>query len=78
MSLVSPFNTLLHPYAPSGETAARTGKRPRSFARRIIDAIAASNQRRAEREVAHYIALNGGRLTDGIERQVAERLGPRG
>ena len=77
MSLVSPFNNLFHPYSTSGATSSGAGKRPRSFARRIVDAIAASNQRRAEREVARFIALNGGRLTDGLERQLAERLGPR-
>jgi hypothetical protein len=78
MSLVSTFSTFFHPDATSGTTPSATGKKPRSFARRIVDAIAASNQRRAEREVARFIALNGGRLTDGIERQLSERLGPRG
>ena len=78
MSLVSPFNALFHLSATSGETPPLAGMRPRSFARRVVDAIAASNQRRAERELARFIALNGGRLTDGIERQLAERRGPRG
>ena len=78
MSLVSPLNALFHPYSTSGAAPSSAGKQPRSFARRLVDAIAASNQRRAEREVSRYIALHGGRLTDGLERQLAEKLGPRG
>ena len=42
----------------------------RGLFRRIIDAIAASNRRKAEREIARFIARNGGRITDSLEREI--------
>lgn len=37
---------------------------------RIVDAVAQANQRRAERVIAAYVARNGGKLTDSLERGI--------
>jgi len=42
--------------------------------RRIFAAIARSDQRRIEKEVARFLAAHGGRFTDDIERQLGERF----
>jgi hypothetical protein len=36
----------------------------------VLDAVAQANQRRAERVIAAYVARNGGRLTDSLERGI--------
>jgi hypothetical protein len=41
---------------------------------RIADAIAAANQRRAEREIARFLSTHGGRLTDEVEREIERRF----
>jgi hypothetical protein len=40
---------------------------------RLFNAIAVSQQRRAEREIARYLA-NRGPLTDEVEREIMRRL----
>jgi len=42
--------------------------------RRIIDAISAAQQRRADREIALYLANHGGLFTDDMEREIMRRL----
>lgn len=39
----------------------------------IVDAIAGSNRRKAEREIASYFARNGGRMSGGIARSFSDR-----
>ena len=56
-------------YAPAGRTAAAPG-----LLRRIYDAIHASRQRQADRDVAAYIQRSGGHLTDNVERELMERV----
>jgi dephospho-CoA kinase len=51
----------------------RTGKRTGFFSR-VVEALAASNRRRAEREIARFIVRNGGKITDDLEREI-ERTG---
>ena len=46
----------------------------RSLFGRMLDAIEAANMRRAEREVALYLSLNGGKFTDEAERAIERRL----
>jgi hypothetical protein len=41
---------------------------------RLFHAIVASQQRRAEREVARYLASHGHILNDAAEREIARRL----
>jgi hypothetical protein len=45
----------------------------RRFWLRMLDAILDSRQREAEREVAAYVARRG-KLTDSMEREIADRL----
>lgn len=42
---------------------------------RIVDALAASNRRKAEREIARYVARHGGALTDRLEHDIVQRYG---
>lgn len=58
----------------STATAAQaSAKRPGFFARAIA-AMKLARQRQAEREIARYLALTGGNLTDEIEREIQRRL----
>jgi hypothetical protein len=50
---------------------AKPARKP--FWARLYAAIVASQQRRAEREIAHYLA-NRGPLTDEVEREIMRRL----
>ena len=43
--------------------------RPGLF-RGILEAVMQANQRRAERVIAAYVARNGGKLTDSLERGI--------
>ena len=43
-----------------------------SFWRRLVDAVAESNRRRAEREIARY--LGGAKFTDETEREIERRF----
>jgi len=59
--------------APGGSRGAVA--RPRQgIVRRIFAAMARSQQRRMEQEVARFLAAHGGRFTDDIERQLGERF----
>ncbi len=40
----------------------------------ILEAMYESRQRQAEREIARFVALRGGRVTDELEREIARRL----
>jgi len=41
---------------------------------RILDAIEASNKRRAEREIARYLGTLGDKFTDDAEREIERRF----
>jgi hypothetical protein len=64
----SPMSVAAHPPGfiatlPSREGV--TARRP--LLSRILDAVAQSNRRKADREIARVIARNGGVLTDALE-----------
>ena len=59
-------------FAPAEKTAEKPKRR--SFWRGLFEAILASRQRRAEREIAAYLRRNGGVLTDETEREIMRRL----
>ena len=40
----------------------------------ILDAMHESRRRQAEREIANFVALRGGRITDDLEREMTRRL----
>jgi hypothetical protein len=48
--------------------------RARQFITSLADAITDANERRANREIARFIARNGGFITDDVERQIADRF----
>jgi hypothetical protein len=53
------------------QKSARTG---RSLFGRLVDAMIESRQRQAEREIALYLADNGGKFTDEVEREIERRF----
>jgi precorrin-6x reductase len=64
--------TYTHPNAAALEaTDAKPARR--HLWGRIVDAIAAHQLRRAEREIARYLATRGP-LTDEVEREIMRRL----
>ena len=40
----------------------------------LLDAVMVSRQRQAEREIARFLELRGGKFTDDTDRQISERL----
>ena len=57
------------------QAAAETDKAPRRGIWRVVfDSIWTARQRQADREIARYLAMNGGKLTDHAEREIARRL----
>ena len=46
----------------------------RSFWRRLADAIAESNKRKAEREIARYLGSAGAKFTDETEHEIERRF----
>lgn len=56
------------PTRASGIPARRS--RQRGFFRRILDAIADADRRKAEREIGRFIQRNGGKFTDSMERSI--------
>lgn len=44
------------------------------FFRRLLDAMMASRQHQAEREIAAYLADTGGKFTDEAEREIERRF----
>lgn len=57
-------------HAPAAD--AKTARRP--LLRRMFDALVELQQRRAEREIARYLASHGHLLTDETEREIMRRL----
>ncbi|HSR80188.1 MAG TPA: hypothetical protein VLL28_05350 [Hyphomicrobiaceae bacterium] len=69
------MSTLTYTHGTLGAPAAETAPSARkSTWRRIIDAISAAQQRRADREIALYLASHGGLFTDNMEREIMRRL----
>jgi hypothetical protein len=66
-------NTLTYSHSEAATAQADTPAR-KSIWRRLFDAMIASQQRRAEREIAHYLASRGGILNDETEREIMQRL----
>ena len=46
----------------------------RRFFQAIFDAMDESRRRQAEREIANFVARQGGRFTDDLEREMTRRL----
>lgn len=54
--------------------AAASEARKPGLLRRLYDALFEARESRAQRTVDEYVARNGGRLTDSVEREIGERL----
>ncbi len=59
-------------HAPAVPADAKPARK--SFWRRVLDRIAETQQRRADREIARYLASHGHLLSDSAEREVMHRL----
>ncbi len=59
-----------HAIALSGKTAREPA---RSLLNRFFHYVADVNMRRAEQEIARYLASNGGKFTDATEREIEHR-----
>jgi hypothetical protein len=64
--------TYSHDGVAAPEAAEQSQRRP--FWRRVFEAMVASQQRRAEREIAIYLASHGGLFTDDTEREIMRRM----
>ncbi len=73
MSTLTYTNETFAPTAPKAEKAPR-----KSLWRRFVDAMIESQQRRAEREIARFLASRGGIFTDETEREIMRRFSPGG
>lgn len=61
--------------APSQVIAEAPAKSTKpGFFERLLAAMMASRQEQADREIAHYIALRGGRLSDANELEIELRF----
>jgi hypothetical protein len=69
MTYAADHRDFAHYAAPERHAANRGG-----ILRRIFNAISASRQRRADLEIARFIARSGGRITDDVERQLMARI----
>lgn len=65
--------SLRAPFVPAAERAPKT--KPSFFAL-VVRALMESRQRKAERVIAAMIERHGGRLTDELERRIADHLSP--
>lgn len=60
---------------PRGKAEPATSARTRKgLFRRFLDALHATRLQQAEREIARYMALNGGKFTDEVEREIERRF----
>lgn len=69
MSTLTYSNGAFTPAVPEAEKALR-----KPLWRRVFDTLIESQQRRADREIARFVASHGGLFTDDMERQIMRRL----
>jgi len=72
MSTLTYSNPGLMPEAGRADTAPRKG-----FWRRAFERLVAAQQRRADREIAAFLARHGGVLSDDMEREIMQRMNGR-
>ena len=69
------MSTLTFSRSHLADATSTVGKPERKgFWRKVYEGLQASQQRRADREIAAYIARYGGLLSDDMERQIMQRL----
>ena len=66
------MSTLTYSQTDAAEAEAAAPRR--GFLHRLYEGIILAQERRAEREIARYLAMHGGLLTDDMEREMMQRL----
>ena len=59
-------------FAPQASVAEKEPRK--SIWRRFFDGIVLAQERRADREIARFLASHGGLLTDDMEREIMRRV----
>jgi hypothetical protein len=67
--------TYEHRHFATADVAQATPRKP--LWRRIFDALVEAQQRRADHEIARFVATHGGVLSDDMERQIMQHLSRR-
>ncbi len=62
------------PFAPEVPEAALRRPAQRGFLARVLDAAMNARQRHAEREIARFLELRGGKFTDETDRLIGKHL----
>jgi hypothetical protein len=65
---------LSHVLSPAESIPAYAPKARRSLLQRILRAMMETRRREADREITRYLHLNGGKMTDSIEREIERRV----
>ena len=68
------MSTLAYTRAGAAAVEAEAASPRKALWRRVYEAVAQAQQRRAEREIARYLEIHGGLLTDDMEREMMERF----
>jgi hypothetical protein len=58
----------------SAQDAFGTAPRRPGILARLLGALAASRQHQAEQEIARYLEISGGKMTDSAEREIERRF----
>ena len=78
MTYAARFRELVPDFGHEAPTRSDAVANKVGILRRIFDAILnamhESRRRQAEREIANFVALQGGRVTDDLEREMTRRL----
>ena len=62
------------PFVPDVPEATVRKPPRRGFFARVLDAVMESRQRQAEREIARFLELRGGKFTDETDRLIGQHL----
>jgi hypothetical protein len=73
---MSTLTTTNDTYSSAAQEVAKAPRK--SIWRRLFDGLVEAQQRRAEREIARFLASHGGLLTDEMEREIMRRLARNG
>ena len=73
------FTEAMNPTRTPARVEAPAAKAPkRGFWRMCYDSVWNARQRQADIEIARYLAMTGGKLTDSAEREIARRMSGNG
>jgi hypothetical protein len=69
-----PMAFLSHVLSPAEVVPARAPKVRSTLLQRVLRAMMETRRREADREIARYLHLTGGKMTDSIEREIERRV----